>query len=58
VPVWIDADFAQASSPIYAAFDDPTDDPQAWQNTGMQVADARHDRETAARLAVEWGANQ
>lgn len=61
--IWIDADFSQPSSPIYATWEKPTwREPVAgeagWQYTGLQVADARHDRATAARLAMEWGKNQ
>lgn len=56
--IWISADFTRANSPIYVAFDNPSDDERNWQNTGMQVADARHNADRAAELAAEWGANQ
>ena len=48
--LYIDGDFAQASSPIFAKYEDGE-----WFGTPYQVADARHSPLSACKLVARWG---
>lgn len=54
--IWVSADFAQASSPIYAAFSMRGSKPEEheWQSVPFQVADARHDPLKAISLVRSY----
>lgn len=52
--LWIRTDYKQANSSIYVAFDDPANDPRAWQLTPFQIADARHNTKRAIHMVLDW----